>query len=550
MGEKGRSTRALRPDVTTQSLLVKRRLRVHAVPLADDDGKRKYTFTLDNLSKGIARANEALKFASVELVFDPEHDWRPRNDTELNNLDNSGANWWVRANEVASRIPGKIVIFFRHGAGATPVGWGHAYPPDTGQAVPSSVSLPTKDVKYVALPNARNWDTPDNGNFIAHEVGHYLGLFHTHPGWGTSTIYPSSVNTAAKAEKAVVQYAAANGGTVAAFNGDGLSDTTPDCCRDLYDHKNLSHNSSGPASVTVSGTVDGKDYTLTLTPPRNNVMSYFFWGAPQKVTPQQAETIHSTLNHDRRRILIEAPCKADFHDLAGGRFQTCFDYWRHRGLEPRTLSFNRSGSETRVSGSFQPGPTMPVWTLMTSAGYQARFDEYFAKGMRPARVTVTETPSGPRFTAIWRKAEAAFDANHALTLPQFVDKWKAMRKAGWLHTDMFVYRSGSSHRVAAIWVQQPWEEYATYYDMTADSYEQRFVDFWEHGLRVTTACVYRVGSDLRYSAIWERLPGRWGHWFGMTAKAYQEKYDELAKTDHRLHQIQAYGDRYSAIWTD
>jgi hypothetical protein len=102
------------------------RLRIHAIPLADDDGKRKYTFTLDNLTKGVFRANQALAHADVELVFEPTWDWQPRNDTKLNNEENSGANWWVYGNQIASRYPGKIVIFFRHGPGPKPVGWGHA----------------------------------------------------------------------------------------------------------------------------------------------------------------------------------------------------------------------------------------------------------------------------------------------------------------------------------------------------------------------------------------------------------------------------------------
>ena len=223
-----------------------KQLRIHAVPLADDDGGRKYTFTLDNLTKGVARANQALSHAEVKLVFDPKWDWQPRNDTTLNNEDNSGANWWVYGNQIAARYPGKIVIFFRHGKGSTPVGWGHAYPPNTGQTVPSIVPLPTDDVKYVSLPNSRNWDTPDNGNFIAHEVAHYLGLFHTHPGWGTSNLYPSTANTAAKAEQALVDFAAANGGAPGAFNGDLLSDTNPDCCRNIYDLRGLSHTQLRP----------------------------------------------------------------------------------------------------------------------------------------------------------------------------------------------------------------------------------------------------------------------------------------------------------------
>jgi hypothetical protein len=35
----------------------------------------------------------------------------------------------------------------------------------------------------------------------------------------------------------------------------------------------------------------------------------------------------------------------------------------------------------------------------------------------------------------------------------------------------------------------------------------------------------------------------------MSADGYQEKYNLYAGQGHRLHQIQAYGSLYSAIWT-
>jgi hypothetical protein len=544
-----RRPKATRPRSDFSAALVKRRLRVHAIPLADDDGKRKYTFTAANLGKGIARANEVLKQASIELEFDPSHDWDPRNDTALNNLANGSGNWWVRGNEVAARIPGKIVIFFRHGAGSSPVGWGHAYPPDTGQSVPPSVTLPTANVNYVALPNSRNWDTPDNGNFIAHEVSHYLGLFHTHPGWGTSTIYSGTVTTAADAERRVVEYVAANGGTVGALDGDRLSATSPDCCRNLYDLRNLSHTSSGPASVSVSGTVGGKAYSFTLTPPRDNVMSYFFWGAPQHLTPAQAQVIHSTLAHDRRRILIEPPCSPDFHGLDASRFQLCFDYWVNRGLWPHTLSANGLGAKTIMAGSFQPGSNRPVRHLVSDAAYQQAFEQLRGQGFRPGRVTATTASGGVRYTAIWTPVDGQFEARHGLTLPQFDAMWHDLRQQGFLHVDLNVYATSAGVRAAAVWVKKPFQDYACYYGMTGPVYNQRFKDFWKLGLRVTCFCAYRDGSSYRFAAIWEKLPGAWGHWFGLSAAEYQAKYDEMAKTGHRLHQVQSYGQWYSGIWT-
>ncbi len=102
---------------------------------------------------------------------------------------------------------------------------------------------------------------------------------------------------------------------------------------------------------------------------------------------------------------------------------------------------------------------------------------------------------------------------------------------------------------SAIWVQKKWDDYATYYGLTSDDYVQRRHDYGKKGLSVTTFCAYNDGSEWRYSAIWEKVPGSWPHWFNMTSDEYQQKYDEHSRQGYRLHQIQAYGSHYSAIWT-
>ena len=85
--------------------------------------------------------------------------------------------------------------------------------------------------------------------------------------------------------------------------------------------------------------------------------------------------------------------------------------------------------------------------------------------------------------------------------------------------------------------------------MTGAEYNKKFKDLWDKGLRVTCFSAYKSGSSYRFAAIWERVPGAWGHWFGMDGAAYQKKYNEMAKTKHRLHQVQPYGKFYSGIWT-
>jgi Bacterial tandem repeat domain 1 len=528
----------------------KRVLRIHAIPLSDDDGGRAFNFTAKDLADLIKRANQRFQAASIELAFDPQHDWRPRRSTALNNLQNSGSKWFEPGNAVAARIPGKIVLFFRHGPGTSPTGNGHAYPPDIGKPVPPSVKLPTANVNYVALPNTKNGINQNDGNFFCHELGHYLGLFHTFPGWGSGEVYGNNAGslTGTQAVQALVRYLRNNGGP-AAMNGDLLADTARDCGNVVYSAQGLSEGPAGPASLNLKGNLDGQPYDFTFTPPRNNIMSYFRWGSAQVFTPQQIQRMHLTLAHAHRRILIEPPCFPDFHGLDASKFQLCFDYWVNRGLWPHTLSANAVSSKTIMAGSFQAGKDRPVRHLVSGAAYQKAFEQFRAQSFRPGRVTATTTAAGVRYTAIWTPIDGQFEARHSLTLAQFDAMWHDLRKKGFLHADLNVYATSGGIRVAAVWVKKPFTDYACYYGMTATEYQQRFKDFWNKGLRVTCFCAYRVGSAYRYAAIWEKVPGAWGHWFGLDTAGYQAKYNEMAKSGHRLHQVQSYGQRYSGVWT-
>jgi hypothetical protein len=68
---------------------------------------------------------------------------------------------------------------------------------------------------------------------------------------------------------------------------------------------------------------------------------------------------------------------------------------------------------------------MPVWIMLASADYQPRFDLYFAQNMRPGRVTVADTGSGPLHTGIWPTIAAAFHVNHRLPIADFDAEWNS-----------------------------------------------------------------------------------------------------------------------------
>src|SRR5215475_3883680 len=162
-------------------------LRLHIIPLTneekDSSGKpvKSYDVTPQEFAQLIDRVNLVYAGTNIRFLFDPEFDWAPMANTEINT---DGANQRQLCNKIAAGIPGKIVCFLRWGGGTGRTGNGNAYPPPGAGPKPSHVDDIVQN--YVALPDqiAPNFGllNQGNGSFVAHELGHYLGLYHTFPG--------------------------------------------------------------------------------------------------------------------------------------------------------------------------------------------------------------------------------------------------------------------------------------------------------------------------------------------------------------------------------
>src|SRR5262249_55609092 len=258
-------------------------IRLHVIPLADDDGSRANTVTPKQICENINNANPVFASAGIQFVFDEATDWAPMmKNTQLNNLSRSGNEWWKEHNKIANEHLGKLVIFLgRPGSNA------FGYPPDVGLPVPSSQNLPGKNINYVSYYNEAGKVAPNmNISTFPHEVGHYLGLFHTHPSWG---------NVSVDQAKDLVKANGAGG-----LDGDLLQDTPPDPGTASVD----AVNGPPPSRCANSGpvTIEG----IKFQPDRNNIMSYFGC-APYELSAQQVERIQYTLRHPSRNHLISGP---------------------------------------------------------------------------------------------------------------------------------------------------------------------------------------------------------------------------------------------------
>lgn len=227
-------------------------LHVHCIRVSDDNGSRQASMTPGRMKQWVDFANITYAPAQINFLYDPVADFTDIQSTIINNMVGNTDPNWVQAtglaNLYASAYPNKAVVFSRYGPGPDPTGGGFSW----------------SDLNFVVMPGYGDASHCGHAHteMLAHELGHYMGLWHTFPG------NPFATKTDAE------NYFLGHGSNPAIFEGDGLSDTEPDPpIRTMEcDHS---------PTVTLG--------TTTFTLPRTNIMSYYDEAAV--VSPQQIDRV-------------------------------------------------------------------------------------------------------------------------------------------------------------------------------------------------------------------------------------------------------------------
>ena len=242
-------------------------LRLEAVRVADDAGGRAAEVTPEQFSDWVAFANLTYASAGISFFYDPATDFAEIRSTILNNMSGDGDSNWVEevtlGNDVAARYPGKVVVFV---VGSTGGGFS---------------SCQYNFVRLFGFEGSESC-TQRQLQLLAHEMGHHLGLGHTHIG------KPTFLDEAAAA-----QYLEDNGSKPYAFDGDGLSDTLPDPFIPDF----------GCATAKTELILKTKDvpYGVVFPLPRDNIMPYYHEASV--LSPMQASIARWTAS-----LLLRGHC--------------------------------------------------------------------------------------------------------------------------------------------------------------------------------------------------------------------------------------------------
>lgn len=275
-------------------------LRFHAVRvLSDDDGSNPTSITPTQVDLWVQKANSIFRAsrAGLEFVFNPSTgggDWQTVTSTALNHLRVSDDEGWDRANQIARSVPGKVVCFFR---------WGAGYGPSANMGNGFACGPASCDAEFMVLPGIFGATTVTSNNEtqvqnvwqLAHDFGHYMGLGHTFPGSNDQ-----DTDTPAKASV----YIGIRSGDCKALDGDGIADTPAEAGAGYYSKQGWKMCSEHDAyTVTGRTLLTGVPFSCVFTPARNNVMSYFAC-EPMGFTPGQVHRIRTNLEQSSRRRLV------------------------------------------------------------------------------------------------------------------------------------------------------------------------------------------------------------------------------------------------------
>jgi hypothetical protein len=257
-------------------------LRLHVVALRNDDGSFGFDATPEDFVRLISRANRPFNTTGLRIVFNPRADFEAFDRTVLNRQQ---AGWTTIADSIAAAHPGQIVGILRWGGDVDRTGNANAYPPPGASTRHPAIN--DVDQRYVMLENFLH-DTDYSflnllgGSHLAHELAHYLGLYHTFVDWTAALgvvyapLFATGVPapTEAQVDQRVVDFIASQTpATVDALDGDQIADTPPDPSPVLYTAHG--QNSCTDPSIAVTGTSGGSPVSYTFKPDVGNVMSYF-----------------------------------------------------------------------------------------------------------------------------------------------------------------------------------------------------------------------------------------------------------------------------------
>ncbi|MEM1163321.1 MAG: serine hydrolase [Pseudomonadota bacterium] len=194
---------------------------------------------------------------------------------------------------------------------------------------------------------------------------------------------------------------------------------------------------------------------------------------------------------------------------------------------------------------------------LSTSSFSQKFKQYARDGYMIIDTDAYSSGASMRYAMIWQKNHdrRKWAQLRNMTSDSYNRNWKKYRDLGYRPADIEVYKVGSAWRYAGIWIENKeklgwWSRR----NMTSAQYGDAFKKQSARGYRLVDMEAYRVGSQVKYSAIWvhNKAGIRWAQLRNMTRSSYQNEVNRKVRQGYQVVDYEAYdtphGMRYAAIW--
>lgn len=151
-------------------------------------------------------------------------------------------------------------------------------------------------------------------------------------------------------------------------------------------------------------------------------------------------------------------------------------------------------------------------------------------------------------------AAADWVARHGLTADKYQEAFIEFTGKGYRLVSVSGYDGGRGQaRYAAVWRKEAGPAWAARHSLSGEQYQAAFNSFSQQGYRLSFINGYSVGGEARYAAIWTKAGGpAWAARHGLDARQYQAAVDEFVGKGYSLAHVSAYTvgntPRFAAIF--
>ncbi|HEY0422578.1 MAG TPA: serine hydrolase, partial [Rhodopila sp.] len=248
-----------------------------------------------------------------------------------------------------------------------------------------------------------------------------------------------------------------------------------------------------------------------------------------------------------------------YHGVSGATHQQHVDQLSVQGYRPVSISVSGNPLDARYAAVWvhRPGPAWQAMHGISSAQYQARFDELVSQGYAPILVSATSFGGVEVFAAVFEQGVTdPWFARHDLRWDPVTDPNTITHEnqrafdQGFIPRCLAVYGPSSDPRFAGIWVKNtaptPWSWWWT----PPDAYQRFFDAELVAGLRPSYLSVASDGWLV--SVFRDDQVGAWQARHNIPAPGYQAVFDTQVAAGLRPLLVQAGGTgndaRYAAIF--